>query len=165
MANKTNFTPEEWKLLLESVVMAGMAVTAAEPSGLWGLLKESFASSRALLAGRDSPDELIRNIVADFSTSEGRGSAREGLREKFNGAQPAEMKEKAIDTLRQTSSLLDAKAPQDATAVKTWLRQISKRVAEAASEGGFFSGVKVSDAEKATLDEISSALNLAPETV
>ena len=34
MTDKTNFTPEEWKLLLESVMMAGIAVSAAEPSGL-----------------------------------------------------------------------------------------------------------------------------------
>ena len=40
MADKSNFTPDEWKLLLESVTMAGVAVSAADPSGLWGLLKE-----------------------------------------------------------------------------------------------------------------------------
>ena len=43
MTDKSNFTPDEWKLLLQSVIAAGIAVTAAEPSGLWGLLKESFA--------------------------------------------------------------------------------------------------------------------------
>jgi hypothetical protein len=48
MADKSTFTDEEWKLLLESVMMAGIAVTVAEPSGLWGLLKESFASGSAL---------------------------------------------------------------------------------------------------------------------
>lgn len=164
MANKTTFTPEEWKLLLESVVMSSMAVTAAEPSGLWGLLKEGFASSSALLKAKDNSDPLVKDIVADFMTSEGRGSAREGLREKFSGGQPAEMKSKAIETLRQASMLLDKKAPEDALAVKNWLRQISEDVAEAAKEGGFFSGVQVSEAEKATLAEISSALNLAVQS-
>ena len=43
MPDKSNFTPDEWNLLLESVTSAGIAITAAEPSGLWGLLKESFA--------------------------------------------------------------------------------------------------------------------------
>jgi hypothetical protein len=59
--------------------------------------------------------------------------------------------------------LLDAKAPGDAQAYKSWLRAISQRVAEAASEGGLFGfgGVKVSDAEKATLAEISTSLKLA----
>jgi hypothetical protein len=42
MADKSNFTPDEWKLLLESVMMAGIAVSAADPSGLWGLLEGEF---------------------------------------------------------------------------------------------------------------------------
>ena len=36
MADKASFTKEEWTLLLESPMIAGMAVTAADPSGLWG---------------------------------------------------------------------------------------------------------------------------------
>ena len=35
MANNANFTREEWTKLLESPMMAGLAITAAEPSGLW----------------------------------------------------------------------------------------------------------------------------------
>ena len=53
MANKPNFTPEGRTKLLESPMMAGLAVTAAEPSGLWGLLKESLSSGWALLGGQD----------------------------------------------------------------------------------------------------------------
>ena len=47
-------------------------------------------------------------------------------------------------------------------AFKSWLRQIGQKTAEAASEGGgwFGGGVQVSDAEKATLGEISSALGI-----
>jgi hypothetical protein len=59
--------------------------------------------------------------------------------------------------------VVDAKAPGDTAAFKSWLRQISQHVAEAAKEGGFLGigGVAVSEAEKATLAEISSALKLA----
>ena len=45
MADKTSFTKDEWTLLLKSPMIAGMAITAAEPSGLWGLLKELFAAA------------------------------------------------------------------------------------------------------------------------
>jgi hypothetical protein len=55
MTDKSNFTPDEWKLLLESVMVAGIAVSAADPSGLWGLLKESFASGSALLKAKMDP--------------------------------------------------------------------------------------------------------------
>ena len=165
MTDKTNFTPEEWKLLLESVMMAGIAVSAAEPSGLWGLLKESFASGNALLTAKMDPgsDALIKAVVADFETAEGRSTARDGLKEKFTGNKPAEIKVRCIETLRQAGALVDTKAPGDAAAFKGWLRQISQHVAEASKEGGFLGigGVPVSEAEKATLTEISSALKLA----
>jgi len=52
MANKQNFKPDEWTKILESTMFAGMAVSAAEPSGLLGALKEAFASSSALAATR-----------------------------------------------------------------------------------------------------------------
>jgi len=45
--------------------------------------------------------------------------------------------------------------------LKAWLRDISQRVAEASKEGSFLGvgGVQVSDAEKATLADISKALD------
>jgi hypothetical protein len=165
MADKSNFTPDEWKLLLESVMMAGMAVSAAEPSGLWGMLKESFASGSELMKAKmdAATNPLIKAVVAEFESAQGRATAREGLSEKLKGLKPAEIPPKCIETLRQVTAVLDTKAPGDAAAFKGWLRQISQHVAEAATEGGLLGigGVRVSDAEKATLKEISSALRLA----
>jgi hypothetical protein len=70
MANKQNFKSDEWTKILESTMLAGMAVSAAEPSGLWGALKEAFASSSALAAAKSNPgsSELIKAVVADFET-------------------------------------------------------------------------------------------------
>jgi len=165
MTDKSNFTPDEWKLLLESVMMAGIAVSAAEPSGLWGMLKESFASGSELMKAKmdAGTNPLIKAVVTDFESAEGRTTARDGLKEKLKGLKPADIPAKCIETLRQVAAVLDAKAPGDAAAFKGWLRQISQHVAEAASEGGLLGigGALVSDAEKATLKEISSALRLA----
>ena len=164
MLDKSKFTPDEWKLLLESVMMASIAITAAEPHGLWGLLQESFAGGAELAKAKIDPgaDALIKAVVVDFGTAEGRSIARDGLKEKFTGSKPPEIKAKCIDTLRQVAEVVDTTAPGDAIAFKTWLRQISQHVAEAAKEGGFLGigGVAVSDAEKATLAEISEALKL-----
>jgi hypothetical protein len=165
MADKSNFTPEEWKLLLESVMMAGMAVTAAEPSGLWGMLKESLAAGSTLMTAKTdtASNPLIKAVIADFETSEGRAAARDGLSEQLKGKKPAEITTKCIETLQQVAVLVDTKAPGDATAFKSLLKQISQHVAEAANEGGGFlgiGGVPVTDAEKATLADISKALKL-----
>jgi hypothetical protein len=164
MANKTNFTLEEWKLLLESPMMTSMAVTAADPGGLWGMLKESFASATELAKAASDPgaNTLVKAVATDFSTSEGRSTARDDLKAKLAGSNAADIKTKTIESLKQVSALLDSKAPADAAAFKGWLRQISEHVAEAAEEGGFmgFGGVKVSAAEKATLSDISRALGV-----
>jgi hypothetical protein len=164
MADKSSFTKEEWTLLLKSPMIAGMAVTAADPSGLWGLLKESFAGSAALTKAATDPsaNALVKAVVTDFSTSDGRSAARDGLKAEFTGDQLPDIKTKSIDSLRQVSALLAAKAPGDAVAFKGWLRTVSQQTAEAAAEGGglFGGGVQVSDAEKATLAEISSALGV-----
>ena len=164
MATKSSFTADEWAKVLQSVMMASIAVTAADPSGLWGTLKESMASARSLLEAKSDSgsNELIKAVAADFETSEGRDVARAGLKAKLIGSKPADIKSMAIDGIREAASLVDAKAPGDAVAFKTWLRHTSEAVADASTEGGFlgFGGVQVSDAEKATLAEISGALGL-----
>lgn len=164
MADKATFTSDEWKTLLESVMAAGLAVTAAEPHGLWGLLQESFASGKMLAKAKmdTGSNPLIKAVVDDFATSEGRSTARDGLQEQLTGKKAAEVKTACIEILGKVDGILSAKAPGDAAAFKNWLRQISQSVAEAATEGGFLGigGVAVSDAEKATLAEVSSALKL-----
>jgi hypothetical protein len=162
MVNKQSFTPEEWTKVVESTMLAGMAVSAAEPSGLWGTLKEAFVSSSALAEAKLDPgsSELVKAVVAEFETSEGRSAVQEALRKSFAGAKPADVVQRSLANLREVSAILDAKAPGDAPAFKAWLRAISQKVAEASAEGGFlgFGGVQVSEAEKATLADIAKAL-------
>jgi membrane-bound lytic murein transglycosylase B len=165
VANKQSFTPEEWSKIVQSVVLSGMAVTAADPSGLIGLLQESFASGSALMKAKTDPgaSELIKAVVAEFETSDGRSKVQEALRARLAGAKAGDVSQRSMEALREASRILDSKAPQDSAAFKQWLRTISVRVADAASEGGVlgFGGQKVSDAEKATLSEIAKALGVA----
>ncbi len=162
MATKAGFTPEDWTLLLQSPMVAGMVVSAADPGGLFGMLKESFAAGGALVRARagmgSSP--LVQAVAADFATAVGRAAARDGVKARLAGSTPGEVKARSLATLRQVAALLAAKAPEDAAAFKAWLAGTARRVAEAAGEGGFpgFGGAPVSDIEKATLAEIDAAL-------
>jgi hypothetical protein len=162
MAGKANFTPEEWARVVASPMVAGMAITAADPSGLWGLLKESMASGRALLEARDGdqPNPLAKAVADDIATPETRTAASEWMQKQFKGAQIGDVKQKAIDELRAVSAIVDAKAPEDAAGFKAWLQDAAQKSAEASTEGGFlgFGGEKVSGAERATLAEIATAL-------
>jgi hypothetical protein len=164
MANKTTFTPEEWKQVLESVVLSGMAVTAADPSGLFGVLKESMATGRSLIAAKSDPEsnELIRAVADDFATSEGRQAARERLSSTLQGSKAADVRARSIAAIHEIASLIDKKAPDEAPGFKTWLQHIAASAADAANEGGFmgFGGVQVSDKERATLAELSGALGI-----
>ena len=121
-----------------------------------------FASSSSLASAKldASSNELVKAVVAEFETPGGRADIQAALRKRFAGAKPAEVTQRAIENLRQVSALLDAKAPADAAGFKAQLRTISQKVAEASKEGGFmgFGGVPVSDAERATLADISRAL-------
>jgi hypothetical protein len=101
-------------------------------------------------------------VADDFGTSEGRGLAQDGLKALLGGGKPADIKPRALDALKAVSALLASKAPADSIAYKTWLAGVAKAVAEAAPEGGFlgFGGTQVSDAEKATLADISAALGV-----
>ena len=163
MANKQNFTPEEWTKVLESPMVVGIAVSAAEPSGIWGTLKEAFASSSALHSAKSRADanELVKAVISDFETSEGRSDIQKALRARFANAEPRDCVNRSLANLQEVSAILDAKAPDDAAAFKSWLRDISQKVAEAADEGGFMGigGVAVSEAEKATLADIAKALS------
>lgn len=162
MATKANFSAEEWGKLLSSPMIAGMAITAADPSGVWGLLKEGMASGWALVEARQhaQTNPLVRAVAEDFATAEGRAAARSALQARFTNANLKGLKDAALTELKTISGIVDAKAPEDATAFKVWLQEVAQKAAEAGTEGGFlgFGGVAVSDSEKATLVEISTAL-------
>jgi len=69
----------------EESMNARMAITAAEPSRLFGLLKESFAGGAALAKAAADPNAnpLVKAVVADFQTSDGRAAAHDGLKAEF----------------------------------------------------------------------------------
>ncbi len=166
MANKNSFSPVEWRKLVQAPLLAGFAVSAADPSSFIGTLQEAFASAKELAQAKTGASgELVKAVADEILTSSGRAEAREGIRSIVQGAQIDEIKGRALEALKETATLVNQKAPQDAAAFNGWLWQIAKTVAEAGTEGGFlgFGGVKVSDAEKVALSEISEILGLGPQ--
>ena len=165
MANKDSFTLEEWKSVMASPMLASMAVTLADPSGIWGMIQEGMANARALIDAKSDAgaNELIKSLGSEFQTSEGRGLAQEKLKSELTGKSPVEIKAQVLEQLGEAARILDAKAPEDAAVFKAWLEGVAHKVSEAASEGGFlgFGGVKVSDAEKASISDVSRALQNA----
>ena len=161
MTNKHSFTPAEWSEILESTMLAGIAVSAADPSGLWGTLKEALATRSALASAKAvASSDLITAVIADLETSEGRSTVQKAMAKHVSGAKPAEIVHSSLKSLREVSAILDEKAPVEAAGFKIFLLGISHKVAEASSEGAFlgFGGAKISDSEKATLEDIAKSL-------
>lgn len=168
MTNKPDFSPIEWKTIVQSPLLAGYAVSAADPSGFIGLLQEAFAASRALSQARtQAGDELIQSVSAALRSSGGRADAREGVRTIIQGAGLDDIKQRALDGLKRTGAILDAKAGEHAAPFKSWLLELARAVAEAGLEDTFlgFGGIRMSEKEKATLAEISEVLGLPAPAV
>ena len=148
MAWKDTFG-SDWERVVGAPMLAGIAVTAAEPGGLFGAIKESFAVAGAMRDAKGEGGSLAAEVAAADETSEGRDMAR-----------AAEIVDAAVTELAQVSRIVAEKAPESAVAFRAWLNAIAARVAEAGTEGGFlgFGGEKVSAAEKATLDRLATAL-------
>ena len=108
MATKANFTPDEWKIVLSSPMLVGMAVTLAEPSGIFGMMKEGMTSGMAVLKAKSDAgaSELAKALVADMETSEGRSAAQDGLKSSLTGKTPDEIKQQVMAgvTWRWTNS-------------------------------------------------------------
>ena len=85
------------------------------------------------------------------------------MRERCAQAEPTECVQRSLASQREGFHHRRCQGPDEAAAFKTWLREISQKVAEAAVEGSFlgFGGVRVSDAKTATLRDISKALGTA----
>ena len=160
MGLREGFAPEEWARVVGAPMLAGIAVTAAEPGGLWGAVKESVAVAGAVREGKGGTNPLIAEIAAAYESAEGRDLARGVLKEQARGKAPAAVVDAAVAELAAVTALVAAKAPEAAPGFRDWLKAIAARVAEAGSEGGFlgFGGEKVSAAERATLDRIATAL-------
>lgn len=159
MGVNDSFTETEWNDVIAAPMIAGFAITAADPGGLWGAVKEASATAGALRDAQGA-NSLAGKVVEAYETAEGRSTARGRVSAIAKGKSPAEATKAAVSALAAVGHLVEEKSPAEADAFKAWLQDIAGKVAEAGTEGGFlgFGGVKVSDAERATLAEIDGVL-------
>jgi hypothetical protein len=68
-----------------------------------GTLMETFAGGSAFGASKHDPssNELIKSVIADFETVEGRAAVQEALRKRFGGAKQGEIVQRSLAHLRE----------------------------------------------------------------
>jgi hypothetical protein len=148
MTGKSDFTEEEWKLVLQGPTSAGLLVVASDRGGS---IRESFSMAKAYAEARQEQgdSELLDTIVSEKPEVD-----------KTRPRSEEELEQHATQHLRDAVALLEQKAtPEEVEDYKRFIVNLAKRVAEARKEGFLgLSGERVSSDERTALDQISEAL-------
>jgi hypothetical protein len=144
MTSKSDFTSEEWQLILEAPPSAGMIVVTAQRGGLF---RETIAMAKAYAEARQQhgKSELLDDIVA-----------AKPERDHTHYHSPEELKQNGLEHLRDSAALLEKKAtPEEVDEYRRFIVTLSHKVAAAHREHG----QEVSESEQAAIDQITEALS------
>jgi len=157
MTSRTDFTDEEWQRLGRAPLVAGMAISFADPGGPIEALKETNASLRTVLQAAESGDHgaFVQAVAKDVA---------ELARHRHNPMHDfkprgADARQEIEDEMRAVNALLVAKTtPEEADAFREWLKQSAQAAALAAKEGGFlgFKAERVSENEQQMLERLGA---------
>jgi hypothetical protein len=165
MTTKAAFSTEEWNLLRILPALVSSGVSAADPGGIIGAVKEAAAGAKGLIESlqQGSGHELLAAMLEDRSTP-GTPDPKTLLGEGDRRQQMENLKSAVLARIEEAMGLLGRKAaPGEAAAYRHLILGVAEKAASAAKEGGFlgFGGERVSGAEQAFLDDVKNALGLA----
>jgi hypothetical protein len=144
MTTKSDFTAEEWKLVLEAPPSAGMIVAVAQRGGMF---RETIAMAKAYAEARKrhGESELLDEIVS---------AKPETDRTRYHN--PEELKEHGLQHVRDAVGVLE----RNATAVEVeQYRQFVVDLTRAVATAHREHGQEVSASEQAAMDDIGAALH------
>jgi hypothetical protein len=155
MTSRSDFTQDEWDRLGRAPLVAGMAISVADPGGPIETLKESSAALRTLAeAARDGGfGSFVQAIAKDVAA---KAQHREN---PLAGFKPDRRnpRDEILAELRAVNALLLEKAtPDEVGEFRDWLKAAAQRAALAAKEGGFLGigGELVSEREQQMLETL-----------
>ncbi len=141
MATKSDFTEQEWEQLRKGVTGAGLIVSLSDHRFL-DSFKEAGALAKHMAAARKVSQSVL---VRDLADEHGTGF---GLTDK-----PDQVKRETIEALRAATSTLQAKAPDELDAYRSFVTDVARSVGDAASGGDA--------AEGSAIEEIRTAMTAA----
>lgn len=144
MTTKSDFSTEEWQLVLEAPPSAGMIVVTAQRGGA---IRESIAMAKAYVEARKQHGEsqLLDEIVA-----------AKPERDHTHFHSHDELKQAGLKHIRDSVALLQSKAtPVEVDEYRQFIITLAHAVASAHREHG----KDVSEAEQAAIDDITAALS------
>jgi hypothetical protein len=156
MTSRKDFTEEEWTRIRRAPLVAGVAISLADPGGPIEVAKESAATLRSATLP-PSREELLASVALDTQALAQQRHNPLGDFKPRGGQQ-------VLEELRAVNELVTAKAtPEEAEAFRRWLVAAAQASADAAKEGGFlgFGAEQVSAGEQRMLDQVRAALGMA----
>jgi hypothetical protein len=163
MTTKADLTEEEWQRLGRAPLVAGMAISLADPGGPIETLKETNAALKTVLEAAQSGSfgDFVKAVATDVADkARRRQNPMAGFRPK--GAQA---REAILDELRAVNALLVEKTTEEeADRFREWLKAAAQNTAKAAKEGGFlgFNAELVSENEQQMLDTLAGIFHGSP---
>src|SRR3954447_5629176 len=155
MTSRTDFTDEEWQRLGRAPLVAGMAISFADPGGPIEAVKETNAALRTVLQAAETGEHgpFVQAVAKDVA---------EQARHRHNPLadfkpRGADARQEIEDEMRAVNALLVAKAtPEEADGFREWLKAAAQATALAAKEGGFlgFRAERVSEGEQQMLEKL-----------
>jgi hypothetical protein len=143
MTTKAAFSPDEWALVLEGPVSAGMIVVM---SARGGMFRETLAMSKAYAEARaqHGESELLDEIV---------GAKPKADHTKYHS--PEELREHGLQHVRDAVGLLETKASaEEVDGYRRFVLAVANKVAAAHRE----QGQSVSPGEADAIEQIAAAL-------
>ena len=137
MTTKTEFTQDEWEALQKGVTGAGFLMAVSDRS-FFDSFKEAGSLAKHLAGGRSGSSELVRELAEARGTGFGLTSS------------PAEVEGETLGALQQAMQVLEAKAPEEVDAYRSFVLEVAESVGNAAGGG--------EAAEGGALEKIRSAL-------
>jgi hypothetical protein len=144
MTTKSDFTAEEWHVVLEAPPSAGLIVVTAQRGGSF---REAIAMAKAYVEARQQhgESELLDEIVAVKPE-----------RDHTHYHSPDELRQNGLQHIRDAIALLQRKATRaEVEEYRQFIITLSHRVAAAHREHG----VEISEAEQAAIDDVTKALS------
>jgi hypothetical protein len=160
MTTKADFTEDEWATLIRSPMVAGAAITLADPGGPIEVVKETSAALKVATGpATEQRDDLVGELAR---------SVREHAQQRKNPMGDFKPRgslagKEILDEIARANEIVSAKAtPEEADAFREWILESAQRAAEAAKEGGFmgFHAERVSQGEEEMLAQLRTALKL-----
>jgi hypothetical protein len=138
MAQKSDFTEQEWDQLRKGATGAGLLVSVSDRS-FFDSFKEAGSLAKHLAGGRSGSSELIRELAGERGMGYGVTSS------------PQEVESEALEALRSAVATLETKAPDEVEAYRSFVLDLAEGVGKAAGGGD--------QAEAAAVEKIRSALS------